>query len=117
MVATQILQDQGLEVPWQAGGMLEPAPSSLSKEKKEIDEVHRPVTIFGWLVKILLGILVVALFVALWINAIWLDSMAWTPIPWAEEHVYQGPTESGQLWEGTWFGRMIEQFYEAAGGI
>ncbi|KAE9981528.1 hypothetical protein EG328_011565 [Venturia inaequalis] len=117
IVATQILQDQGLVVPWPAGGMLEPAVDSSSKEKQEIDEIHRPLTIFGWLVRILIGILVVGLFVALWINAMWMDSMAWTPIPWAEEHVYQGPEVSGQLWEGTWFGRMIERFYEANGGM
>jgi len=97
--------------------MLEGSSSSTSPKQKEIDEVQLPLTILGWLVRIVLGIFVVGLFVALWINALWLDSLAWTPIPWAEEHVYSGPVVSGQVWEGTWFGRMVERFYDVAGGL
>jgi phytoene desaturase (3,4-didehydrolycopene-forming) len=116
IVATQILCDQGLDIPWEDGGMLE-GTSFSSQQKKEIDELHRPLTVFGWLVRIVLGILVVGLFMALWVNAIWLDRMAYMPIPWAEEEVYRGPEVSGQIWEGSWFGKVVERLYEVAGGL
>lgn len=119
IVSKQILEDQSMEVPWEEGGIVEAAALSKSNAskttaQKEMDDLHAPLTLLGWLIRIILGIIAVGLFLLLWVNAIWLDRLALKPIPWADEYIYQGPAESGELWEGTWFGRMLDGFYELA---
>jgi phytoene desaturase (3,4-didehydrolycopene-forming) len=79
IVASQILKDNGMEIPWKAKMQV------VKKTGREIDEVHVPWTIFGWIWRLVLG--VVGLYILGWLytQALWLDSLANMRIPVGDE--------------------------------
>jgi phytoene desaturase (3,4-didehydrolycopene-forming) len=80
IVASQILKDNGMAIPW------EDEMQVVKKTGKEIDEVHVRLSIFSWILRLLLGIVILYLWIWLYSQAVWLDSLAYMPIPWGEEY-------------------------------
>jgi len=84
IVSEQILSDIGKSAPWSSEGML---PKSAGKEVKDIDELQAPLTIFGFLRGTVIFMAIAAAWWFLWINALWLDTIARQPIAWGDDYI------------------------------
>jgi phytoene desaturase (3,4-didehydrolycopene-forming) len=81
IVASQILKDAKMDIPW------EDEMQVMKKSEKAIDEVHVRLSIFDWTVRLLIGVVVLLLWVWLYNQAVWLDQLAFAPIPWGEDYL------------------------------
>jgi phytoene desaturase (3,4-didehydrolycopene-forming) len=81
IVASQILKDTRTIIPW------EDEMQVMKKSGKDIDEVHVRLSIFDWVVRLLLGVGILLLWIWLYNQAVWLDQLAFAPIPWGDEYL------------------------------
>jgi phytoene desaturase (3,4-didehydrolycopene-forming) len=81
IVASQILKDARMVIPWNDKMQV------TKKTGKEIDKLHVRWSLFDWLIGALIGVVLLFLWFWLYKQAMWLDSLAFAPIPWGDDYL------------------------------
>jgi phytoene desaturase (3,4-didehydrolycopene-forming) len=85
IVSSQILNNHKMAIPWDSEMQV------TKKTGRAIDEIHVPLRLIDWVFRLLIGVSLVFVWLFLYQNALWLDSISFQPIPWGEEFMHEVP--------------------------